>query len=233
MREMTKRQRAAVEAVARHFSATWEKGEGPPDAYLTIARRRIAVEVATLKHRIAGHGGLAPPRLRFDRVALRLVRRLQAALCHSVPDGKTLIVTITAPIRVPGKTAAALEDKIRAGLARRSAPVVTEQTIHGNQIRVRLVKAGSDRAANVIGLVHNPDPDPDALLDIMHSLVESIGTKAGATAITDGRWLVLASDDPLANIEPYRLVYPRLSLPIDFKRILMVLGGGRVETLSA
>ena len=128
-----KRERAALEAVARHFSATWEKGEAPPDAYLTIARKRIAVEVTTTKQRIADRGGLTKPRLRFDRVALGFVRRLQAALSASVPDGRTLIVTITAPIRVPSKTAAALEDNIRTYLARQSAQGEAKHTIHGNQ----------------------------------------------------------------------------------------------------
>jgi hypothetical protein len=103
-----KRARAALEAVARQFSATWEKGEAPPDAYLTIARKRIAVEVTTTKQRIADRGALTIPRPRFDRVALRFVRRLQEALSASVPDGRTLILTITAPIR-------ALEDGCRAG----------------------------------------------------------------------------------------------------------------------
>ena len=133
MSGLGKRERAALEAVARHFSATWEKGEAPPDAYLTIARKRIAVEVTTTKQRIAGRGGLTKPRLRFDRVALRVIRRLQAALSASVPDGTTLILTITAPIRVPSKTAAALEDDIRTYLERKSARGEAKYTIHGNQ----------------------------------------------------------------------------------------------------
>ncbi len=102
---------------SRGISLDREKGEGPPDAYLTIARKRVAVEVTTIKQRIADRGGLTTPRLRFDRVALGLVRRLQARLCELVPDGKTVILTITAPIRVPAKTAAALENKIRTSLA--------------------------------------------------------------------------------------------------------------------
>jgi hypothetical protein len=235
MSELRKRERAAIEAVARHFSATWERGEDPPDAYLTIASKRIAVEVTTIRQRIADRGGLTKPRLRFDKVALGLVRRLQAALCESVPDGKMLILTITAPIRVPSKTAAALEDKIRTYLARPSAQVEAKDTIHGNQIRVRLVKGGSKRTSKVIGFVHNPDSDPDVLLDITHSLIERIGAKAGegAPALFAGdRWLVLASEDRLSHIEPYRHVYSQLSIPTDFKKMLMVLAGGRIETLT-
>src|SRR5258708_40309211 len=114
MRELRKHEKAAIEAVARHFSATWEKGENPPDAYLIIARKRIAVEITALKQPIAG---LTKPRLRFDRVALGLMRRLQAALSESVPAGRALIVTVTAPIWPPSKTAAALAADVPRRLA--------------------------------------------------------------------------------------------------------------------
>jgi hypothetical protein len=235
MSGLGKRERAALEAVARHFSATWEKGEAPPDAYLTIARKRIAVEVTTTKRRLADRGGLMKPRLRFDRVALRFVRRLQDALSASVPDGRTLILTITAPIRVPAKTAAALEDNIWTYLARQSAPGEAKYAILGNQIRVRLVKRGSRRTAKVIGFVHNPDSDPDVLLDITHSLIERIGAKArnGAPAGSAGdRWLVLAGEVPHSHIEPYRHACSQLSIPTDFTKILMVLADGQIETLA-
>ena len=233
MSGLGKRERAALEAVARHFSATREKGEAPPDAYLTIARKRIAVEVTTTK--IAGRGGLTKPRLRFDRVALRFVRRLQDALSASVPDGKTLLLTITAPIRVPAKTAAALEDNIRTYLARQSAKGEVNHTIHGNQIRVRLVKGGSRRTTKVVGFVHNPDSDPDVLFDITLSLIERIGAKArnGAPAKSAGeRWLVLVGDDRFSYIEPYRHAYSQLSIPTAFTKILMVLADGQIETLT-
>lgn len=232
---MRKRERAAIEVVARHFSATWERGEEPPDAYLTIARKRIAVEVTTIRQRIAARGGIATPRLRFDRVALRLVRRLQARLGESVPDGRTLIVTITAPIRVPSKTAAALEGRIRTCLARRSAQADAKDTIHGNQIRVRLVKGGSTRAPKVIGFVHNPDSDADVLLDITHSLIEGIGAKASERAPAGSagvRWLVLVGENRLSHVEPSRYVYSQLSFPTDFTKILIMLAGGRIETLA-
>jgi len=234
MSGLGKRERAALEAVARHFSATWEKGEAPSDAYLTIAGTRIAVEVTTTKQGLADRGGPTKPRLRFDRVALRFVRRLQDALSASVPDGNTLILTITAPIRVPAKTAAVLED-IRTDLARQSARGEVKYAILGNQIRVRLVKGGSRRTTKVIGFVHNPDSDPDVLFDITLSLIERVGAKArsGAPAKSAGeRWLVLAGEVPHSHIEPYRHAYSQLSIPTDFTKILMVLAGGQIETLA-
>jgi len=232
---MRKPEKAAIEAVAKHFSATWERGENPPDTYFTIAGKRIAVEVTTVKQRVAGRADLAKPGLRFDRVALRFVRRLQDALCEAVPDGKTMILTITAPIQMPSKTAAVLEDKIRTCLARRSVPAEAKDTIHGNGIKVCLVKNGFRRASKVVGFVHNPESDPDVLLDMTRSLIERIGAAAGKRAparLSGDRWLVLANENGPSHIETYRHVYSQLSLPNDFKKILMVSAGGRVEALA-
>jgi hypothetical protein len=235
MSELTKRQQLAIEAVARHFSTTWENGsEDSPDAYITVAGKRIAVEVTAIMERIVERGGLAKPRLRFDRVALGFVGGLQAALREFVPDGQTVILTITAPIRLPSKTSAALEHKIRVCLARRSAQEV-EDTIHGNQIRVRLVKGVSRQMSKVIGFVHNPDSDPDVLFRLTQSLLQHIGAAAGKRSpkkFTGDRWLVVANQDGLSHIETYRHVYSQLSISTDFKKILIVLTGGRVETLT-
>jgi hypothetical protein len=236
MSKLRKQEQAAIEAVARHFSATWEKGDGDsPDAYVIIAGKRIAVEVTAIKQRIAERGDLTKPRLRFDRVALGLVGGLQAALSESVPDGVAVVLTVTAPIRLPSKTAAALESKIRDRLARPSAQVEVKDTIYGNQIRVRFVKRVSKRMSKVIGFVHNPDSDPDVLLRLTQSLLQHISAAADKRPpeeFTGDRWLVVADKDGLSYIETYRHVYSQLSISTDFKKILVVLAGGRVETLT-
>jgi hypothetical protein len=233
--ELTKRERMALEAVARHFSATGENGsEYSPGAYVTIAGKRIAVEVTVIKQSIGKRGGLAKPRLRFDRVALGFVGGLQAALRDLVPPGQTVILTITAPIRLASKAAATLEDKIRVCLSRRSAPEVKE-TICGNQIRVCLVKGVSTQTSTVIGFVHNPDSDPDVLFRLTQLLLRHIDAAASKRALkkfTGDRWLVVANEDGLPHIETYRHVCSQLSIPTDFKKILIVLAGGRVETLA-
>jgi len=229
MRPLAKPEQAAIDAVARHFSAAREEGRG---ACLSIGGKRIAIEVATVRKPIAGGADLARPRLRFDKVALGLVGRLQAALHDSVPDGNTVIVTITAPIRLPSKTAATLEDRIRSCLARRSASVAFKDTIHGNQFQVRLVRSGSRRASKVVGLVHNPDSDPDALLHLTQALLQHVGAAAGSSAPGGDRWLVVVDEGGLSHIETYRQVYAQLCIPTGFRKILMVLPGRRVEVLT-
>jgi hypothetical protein len=213
-----------------HFSGTWDQGEGPRDAFVSIGGKRIAVSVATLDRRF-----VEKPHLRFDRVALRLVRRLRDALSEAVPDGETVILTVTAPIRLPGRTAAELEGKIRTCLAPGSWAAEIKDTVHGNGIRLRLVKHGFRPAPKLVGFVHNPESDPGVLMDLTSTLIEifSAASVEAARARSSGeRWLVLASEDGSSHIETYRRVCSLLSLPTGVARILMVFAGGRVESLA-
>jgi hypothetical protein len=209
-------ERAAIEAVAAHVSAPWK--EGPSGAYLAIGGKRVAIAVASVKPQVS-----AKQRLRFDRVALELLRRLQTGLQESVPDGKTVVLAVTAPIRQSGKTAAGLEDKIKDGLARRTT-LNLKGTIEGNAVRARLMKGGNPK---VIGFVHNPDPKSDVLLDLTQSVLEQVSALEAKSARTD-RWLVIADDDGRSHIEAYRWIASQIS---GFRKVLLV-SEGSVETLS-
>jgi hypothetical protein len=103
--------------------------------------------------------------LRFDKVAVGLIACVQSALRDDVPDSMTLLFTVTAPIRVPGKTAGELTDRLRVWLQGRNAPAATRYTIRGNAIRVCVVNGRQQREPNVRGFVHNPDVDVKALFD--------------------------------------------------------------------
>jgi hypothetical protein len=235
MSGLRKQELAAIQAVARHFSATWEAGDATCNGAISIAGKRIAIEVTTVRQRVADRTGLARPRLRFDKVVRGLMTRLQDALREVVPAGTTVIFTVTAPIRLPSKTAEALEDNIRAMLARRSAPVRYVDTIHGNQVRVRLVKSDLRQCAQVTGLVHNPGPDQDMLLEMAESLLHHIGVVADRRAPANSaeeRWLAVIVEDGSWPIETYRQVYAQLSLSTGFAKLLLVFTDGRVELLS-
>ena len=234
MRDLKKQERTAIEAVARRFSATWEKGSDPPDAYLTVAGKRVAVDITTLKRRTTGQGNAAKPRLRFDKVATRLIERLQATLGETVPDGMTVLLTITAPIRLPSKTAASLEDEIQTLLQRGSPGRDANNTIHGNRVQIRLLRDESQRAPKMIGFVHNPDSDPLLLLNMTRELLELISAEAGrrASRLAGDRWLVVISAGGISCLEAYRYIYSQLRMTTDFEKILMVFNDGRVGMLT-
>jgi hypothetical protein len=236
MRDLKKQEQTAIEAVARRFSATWEKGSDPPDAYMTVAGKRVAVDITTLERRGTGQGNAAKPRLRFDKVPTRLIERLQATLGETVPDGMTVLLTITAPIRLPSKTAASLEDKIQTLLRRGSPGRDAKDTIHGNRVQIRLLRDESERAPKMIGFVHNSYSDPLLLLNMTRDLLELISAEAGRRALTSrlagDRWPVVISAGGISCLEVYRYIYSQLRMATDFKKILMVFGDGRVGMLT-
>jgi hypothetical protein len=234
MTKLRKQEQAAIEAVARHFSAHWEESHDTSGACLSIDGKKIAIEVATLRQRIEGRTAVPKPRLRLDRTVHAVITRLQARLRESVPDGATVIFTLTAPIRLPAKTVESLEDIIRPCLARRATNIRRKDTVHGNKIQVWVVRSGSLRTSKVVGLVHNPDTDPDMLLHMTQSLLQRIGAAADAhrSASRQERWLVLIMAGGNPHVGIYQQVYRQLSLPTDFSRILLVFTGGRVATLT-
>ena len=234
MKELKPQEQIALDAVARRFSATWEEGSDPPDAYLTVAGKRVAVDVTTLKRRGTGEGNAAGPRLRFDKVATRLIDRLQATVGEIALLGTTVLLTITAPIRLPSQTAAALEEKIQTLLGRGSPGRDEIDTLHGNRVRIRVLRNEFQRAPKMIGFVHNPDTSPLLLLNMTGELLERVSAAHGkrATGLAGDRWLVLIDAEGVSCLEAYRDICSRLRLATDFKKILMVFGDGRIEALT-
>lgn len=236
MSDLKKQERtAAIEAVTRRFSATWETSSDPRNAYLTVAGKRIAVNITTLKRRSNGRGSAAKPGLRFDKVATRVMERLQAALGQAVPDRMTVLLTVAAPIRLPSRTVTALEYKIQTLLGRRSPGRDQKDKIHGNRVQIRLLRDGSERAPKMIGFVHNSDSDPLLLLNMTRELLALVCAEADKqTARPAGdRWLVVIGGRGISCLEVYRYIYSRLRMTTDFKKAVMVFDDGRVEELTA
>lgn len=234
MRDLKKQERAAIEAIARRSSATWEKGGDTPGTLIMVDGKRVAVDITTLKRRGTGRGKAAKPRLRFDKVATRLVERLQTTCSETVPDGMTVLLTITAPIRLPSKTVASLRDKIQTLLGRGSPGRDEKDTIHGNRVWIRLWRDESERAPKMMGFVHNFDSDPLLLLNMTCELLELISAEAGRRdrGLAGNGWLVVKSTGGISGLEAYRYIYSQLRVPAGFKKILMVFGDGRVGMLT-
>ena len=235
MSELSKAEQFAIGAVARHFSATWQSGEGPPDAYVTVGGRRIALDVAVIAQQRPRRKRVAKARLREDVVARRVLRDMESALRAHVPDGKTIILTLGAPIKVPKKLLAALTNMLLTYLESGAEEVEEKKTILGNRVRFRVLNHNSKWNAKVIGFVFSGDPEPGILANAMRSLHDEIAAKAKRRLpekFAGDRWLVLDTDHWIADIKTYRRAYSQLSPPRNFRKILMVFDGGRVDALA-
>lgn len=231
--DLRKEEQTALEAVAKRFSATWEKGNDRADAYLVVAGKQVAVEITTLKSR-GPQGDAAKPGLRFDKVATRLIERLQGTVEETVADGMTVLMTISAPIHLPSKTAAALEDKIQAFVGRYLPGRDVKDTMNGNRVRIRFLRDAPKRASKMIAFVHNSDSDPLPLLDMSCESLELTSTEAARRARKPAgdRWILVISRAGIAYLEAYRYIYSRLRMAAGVTKVLMMFGDGRVEVLK-
>jgi hypothetical protein len=107
--------------------------------------------------------------LRFDRVVVRVLRDLRGFAKTRVPTGKTVILTLTAPILTPTRTVAALQPEIDTLLRSGTRDGDRIASVCGNAIRIRVAKHMSSRNHELIGLVHNRDIDSKHLADLVES----------------------------------------------------------------
>ncbi|MEQ9100718.1 MAG: hypothetical protein RIF36_16500 [Imperialibacter sp.] len=105
--------------------------------------------------------------LRFDKVVVRLLGSLKASLEGEIPTGKAVVVTITAPIKLPAKTADALKEKIEGALASGIPHEELNIAVFHNTVCLKVLNVSPHQGMKFLGLVHNPDTDPRLLLDLV------------------------------------------------------------------
>jgi hypothetical protein len=138
---MRQDEKFVIESIATSYSGDWKPGEDPPDAYLIVADRPVAVEISTLTQHVTDDRGTRP-RLSDDIAASRLPKALNADLKSAVPDGKCVTLVLSSPILEYNKTRAELKKEIILVLSDN----VSERkiSIRGNQIETYLSEsAGS------------------------------------------------------------------------------------------
>jgi len=142
---------------------------------------RGAVETVVVESLVPPRSKVAPPRLRFDRVVLRVFRDLRAALQDAVPSGVTVVITLTAPIRLASKTTAAIEASVRKLLEKQSARASATRTIETNEVRIQIIRGAKTATSPLVGFVHNRDSDPTLLFGLTRALLrcaESLNPRA-------------------------------------------------------
>src|SRR5579875_2859414 len=92
------------------------------------------LKAGTVEEEITRQMAASGIRLRFDKVALRLLDDVKAAVSQRLPAGQSIAFTVTAPIRLPAKTSVALQEWLR-----RPGTQGWSTTIHGNKVRARLL----------------------------------------------------------------------------------------------
>jgi predicted phosphohydrolase len=128
------------------------------------AKSRI-LKTTAIEREIGERARAAKLQLRFDKVVRRLTGDLKATLASVLPEGQSVVITVTAPIKYPAKTAETLENIVRDGLAHGELC----KTIHGNKVRVRSVTHVATKMRKVLVFAHNTESDARLILNIAES----------------------------------------------------------------
>ena len=132
------------------------------------------IDADTIEREIVARLRAAKLCLRFDKVALRLVRGLKVALASVIPEGQPVVVAISAPIKLPGKTETALNNMARSG----SRDPQRHEIVHGNKLQIRRLRDVPKSMPKVLGFVHSVELDADVILALVEArLLEPNGDK--------------------------------------------------------
>jgi hypothetical protein len=159
------------------------------------------------------------PRLRFDRTAIGFVTRLQKALTKSIPEGSTLIVTCTAPIRRDSKTSKELQAQLDLMLA--SGRKRLGSTIAGNRIQARVLQ-GHAQPGRLLGFIHNPEPGPEVLFSLSRAVLRSLDAGSLRPA---GESLVIRNRNGRVPVQALQYICTALRAETVFHRVLVLEDG--------
>jgi len=129
----------------------------------------MATRAAVIEEMIAQRVVAAGIRLRYDKVALRLLVGVKASVAQALPASQSIAFTVTAPIKLPAKTSAALEQWLH-----RLPTHGLSTTINGNTIRARIINHTAKDIQRVIGFVHNAESNAELALDIAERSVREL-----------------------------------------------------------
>jgi hypothetical protein len=144
------------------------------------------IDANTIEREMVARLRAAKLRSRFDKVALPLVSELKAALASVVPEGQSVVFTISAPIGLPAKTAAALANMARSSPATQSAV----RSCTAPRFEIRRLGYVPKSKPKVLGFVHSVESDASAILAVAEArLIEPNGDKqrrTGRTTLEEG-----------------------------------------------
>jgi hypothetical protein len=220
-----------MDVVSKTYSGTWRCGQDPPDAYLTVNNREVAVEISTLmESRPDGRGGAVSWASDIMSPA-RLADELKDELRDEIPDGRGVILVCKYPFLNKRAVKGPLKARIRDLLSHPNAQSVRE-TFSGNEIEISI---SNDGAKDVTGLIVRSSLPLDDLLTtawcILEARITAKGEKCRALKFDHPIWLALRNGYPLADVETYRGGMNMFSANHPFEKILLISRDGSVDEL--
>ena len=218
-------------ALASKFGGKYIDGEDPPDGYLLLNNRKIAVEVTKLVEHI-NENGKRRSRLADDVPISNIVAQLNEEIGNLIPNNRWIHLVIPSPIKGINEFKKELTRIIINMITTKTYEAVID--ILGYVVAINLYKCQQPPKIKVVHAIAtqfastNIDENTLFLLENRISIKNKI---CNANGEIDEYWLALFNTYCMADIDSYRGAYESLQLDHNFSKIYIIDGYRRVYKL--
>ena len=218
-------------ALASKFGGKYIDGEDPPDGYLLLNNRKIAVEVTKLVEHI-NENGKRRSRLADDVPISNIVAQLNEEIGNLIPNNRSIHLVIPSPIKGINEFKKELTRIIINMITTKTYEAVID--ILGYVVAINLYKCQQPPKIKVVQAIAtqfastNIDENTLFLLENRITIKNKI---CNANGDIDEYWLALFNTYCMSDIESYRGAYESLQLEHNFSKIYLIDGYRRVYKL--
>jgi len=212
-----------------------QEGENPPDIYLTIKGRKIAVEITRLSPVSFDQNGKMQNRNTQDYFGINLCDEIDSKLKSRVPSEIDIVLTLHVPVDNPRKYKKEFTKKIEAILDK----TITigdrfKIDILGSKLEINIVPNRHHSQKKLVGIIVNDDSSAHILSNAEAILTDRILDKVKKCKNIQHqgpKWLALFNDYWLADHETYSQAIKNMSIQHDFERIFVISDQGVVKEI--
>jgi hypothetical protein len=219
--------------LANTLSATKAcEGEDPPDIYLEVNGKKIAVEITRLSPVSFGENGTIQNRHSQDYFGLKLCDDLNADLGNKISPDLDILLILYVPVENGRKYKKELNTYVRDFISKGiKAGDKEEVELLGSKVRISVIPNRDYSAKKVVGAIANKNSSADILGNAKAILADRIQDKVSKCKNIKHEgplWLALFNDYWLADHETYAQALQTMDISHDFERIYVVMDTGTV-----
>lgn len=221
-----------LEALKDKYGGHFTEGEDPPDAYLEVDTKKIAVEVSRLVEQVKNKDGDFVSRMGHDVPAEKLANDLNVLMQDDIPSEKHILLIIPSPINSIKRTKSKLISTILHHVENNINKSDVE--IEGNRITINIYNISRPSGKKIIGAISNRYSSSNITGNTKYLLHDRISTKAEKCTIdtnVDEYWLALYNDYWIADEQSYRAAYKSINIKHNFNKVLIISGDKDVYQL--
>jgi len=230
MNELRPDEEFVIRSLAKMLGGKWWAGENPPDAYLKLGDKIVAVEISTLTQPVLNGTEFGKERRSGDVGALRFCEELDNEVKSQIPKGICVILILYAPINKFRRFKKLLSEKI-IEYSSRKIECEFEGEILDNKYNIQIVSGERPSGKKIVGIISNSRSSADILANAVYALNDRLFVKSRIMTLIkhDGeRWLVLLNDYWLSDEETYKRAMSLINIEHPFERLYIVFDSKKI-----